>query len=205
MNSTRPRHWRNEGLPGDTPFVTSTCLDFALLFYRSEMKSRLTMSLLDDPDYYCAKLHAFVVMPHHFHLLLTLGPRLTGPGLVQRLKQNARKRLGPLLLPGEKKQLRQQIGLNRHAFWERSYRSVVLEAPGSYRTRRRYIHRNPVRAKYVERCEDYEWSSAWAYAQGFVSEDGGLDVPKVLSRYATEGVPWPSKKRRTDGTLRMSA
>ena len=173
----RYRHYQNRGGPDDDVFVTTTCLDFALLFARSEMRSAVGASLLGDLDHYGAVLHAYVVMPHHVHLVVRAPSDMGPPALMQRLKKNAADRLLPLLEPDEAAQLSQQEGLDGRRFWKRSFRSLVLERDRTFWQKVGYVHENPVRAGLAARAEDYPWSSAQAMKSGRWSwEEGCLQA-----------------------------
>jgi hypothetical protein len=43
-----------------------------------------------------------------------------------------------------------------------------------------YIHHNPVKAAYVERPEEYRWSSAALVMSGLLSEESGLPYEAVI-------------------------
>lgn len=120
------KHYVNPKEPGLSCFVTSTCLDFAHLFKRPEMRSRMCLSLLQDCNAAQASLSAYVVMTHHIHLVVR--PRDDQPitRLMQKIKANSARALKPLLQADELKQLDQQDDLNQHSFWQRSFRSNPL-------------------------------------------------------------------------------
>jgi putative transposase len=106
-------------------------------------------------------LHAYVLMPNHFHLLLT--PRLeNGVGkLMQYVGRyyvqhfNARyERTGTL--------------------WEGRYRATLLDPKQFLLPVSRYVESNPVRAGLVKSVGDYGWSS---YAANALGEDDPLVTP----------------------------
>ncbi len=92
-------------------------------------------------------LHEFVVMPDHFHLLITPGPEVALERAMQFIKGGfsfrAKKELG---LAGERWQT---------SFYDRRVRDAV-----EYQRFRTYIHQNPVRRGLVARAEEYPYSSA---------------------------------------------
>ncbi|MBI3695203.1 MAG: transposase [Acidobacteria bacterium] len=99
------------------------------------------------------RLHAFVVMPNHVHLLIT--PLLPVPRLLQSLKGATGRRAN------------QFLRVTGKAFWqEESYDHRVRDET-EFRRVRAYVEENPVRAGLVQRPEDYLWSSASpVYATG---------------------------------------
>ncbi|HXZ80048.1 MAG TPA: transposase [Terriglobales bacterium] len=92
-------------------------------------------------------LHEFVIMPDHFHLLITPGSRVTIERAMQFIKGGysfrANKELG---LTGEKWQT---------SFHDRRVRDAVESQ--RYRT---YIHENPVQRRLVGVAQHYPYSSA---------------------------------------------
>jgi putative transposase len=58
-------------------------------------------------------------------------------------------------------------------FWEEGYHGIEITSPDFFETKLNYIHLNPVRAKIVERAEDYYYSSCADYVG---TKKGILDV-----------------------------
>jgi len=89
------------------------------------------------------KLHAFVAMPDHIHLLLT--PQgITIERAMQLIKGGFSHRLE-----------------SNFPVWQRGYTDHRILTRDEHLSRLDYIHRNPVRAKHCEHPEDYPWSSAY--------------------------------------------
>lgn len=123
------------------------------------------------------ELHAYVLMPDHFHLLLT--PQLdNGVGkLMQYVGRyyvqhfNARRdRTGTL--------------------WEGRYRATLLDPLRYLLPVSHYIESNPVRAGLVSTPADYEWSS-------FASNALGADDPLLTPHAEYEHLGRSLKARRT--------
>jgi REP element-mobilizing transposase RayT len=94
------------------------------------------------------RLHAFVVMPNHVHLLVT--PAMALPKLTKSLKGATAAWAIEML------------GLTDSPFWqEESCERVVWYAP-EFEEIRNYIEENPVRAGMVREASEYRWSSAAA-------------------------------------------
>jgi len=117
------------------------------------------------------RIHGYVLMPNHYHLLL----ETPGGGLVDGMRWfqttytarfNARHRLCGHLFQGR-------------------YKAIVMdsEEPSYFRTVGDYIHLNPVRARLLEkspvRLEDFPWSSYPAYI-GEVKRPAWLETKRVL-------------------------
>jgi putative transposase len=88
-------------------------------------------------------IHAFVLMPDHLHMLLTPAPDVSLEKAMQFLKGGY-----SFLLK------------SRMDVWERSYRERRIIDAEDFMTATQYVERNPVRARLVERAEEFEFSSA---------------------------------------------
>ena len=88
------------------------------------------------------KLHAFVLMPDHIHLLLTPND-ITLERAIQLIKGGFSRRLASKLL-----------------VWQRGFTDRRIRDREDFLTHRDYIHHNPVRAKLCLLPEDYPFSSA---------------------------------------------
>ena len=92
------------------------------------------------------QLHEFVVMPDHFHLLLTVG-EISVERAVQLVKGGFAYRAGKTL--GFKAPV-----------WQKGFSEVRVIDGKAYENQRRYIHNNPVERHLAVRAEEYPYSSA---------------------------------------------
>jgi len=91
-------------------------------------------------------LHEFVLMPDHFHMLLT--PTLTLERALQLIKGGFSYRA--------KKELDFGGEIWQKSFYDRRVRDIE-----EYHAFREYIRRNPVKRGLVPMAEEYPYSSAW--------------------------------------------
>ena len=96
------------------------------------------------------KLHAFVVMPDHIHLILT---NANLPATMKLIKGGFSHRLASKL-----------------PTWQRGYADHLITSRDHLESRRTYIHQNPVRAHLVPAAELYPHSSAYAPPKPDLSE-----------------------------------
>jgi putative transposase len=89
------------------------------------------------------KLHAFVVMPDHVHLLLT--PTEKTISQVMNLIKGGFSRRLPYNSP----------------IWQRGFADHLVRDAAQFKSRREYIHQNPVRANLVTAPDLYPFSSAY--------------------------------------------
>jgi len=141
-----------------TYFITADTFQKHSLFQSQGLAELFLQVLFHYRSQHKYLLHEFVVMPDHFHLLIT--PTLTLERALQLIKGGfsfrAKKELG---FGGE--------------IWEKSFHDRRVRSWEQYCAFRRYIHLNPVRKGLVSRAEDYPYSSA---RSGVVLDD----VPQRL-------------------------
>ena len=95
------------------------------------------------------KLHAFVVMPDHVHLLLTTANL---PATMKLIKGGFSHRLASKL-----------------PIWQRGFTDHCIRNEEDLTIRRTYIHQNPVRANLSTTPELYPYSSAYLAPSNFDS------------------------------------
>jgi putative transposase len=134
-----------------TFFVTTATHNRRRLFQVSANAELLieTLQHYRRQGYY--KLHAFVVMPDHVHLIVT--PQgLTIERAVGFIKGGFSRRLA-----------------SKFPVWQRGFTDHRIRDAEDMETRRRYLHMNPVRAGLVAVAVDYRYSSAYRTAGAVTS------------------------------------
>ncbi len=126
-----------------TFFITAVTANRRRLFQTDANANLLLQLLKDDRSKGRYRLHAFVLMPDHLHLLITPAPDVSIEKAMQYIKGGFSFRLK-----------------SKMPVWEDSFRKLRIQDAASYQSHRDYIHENPVRALLCERAEDFPWSSA---------------------------------------------
>ena len=143
-----------------TFFVTSSIAGKRRLL-QSDRSARLFVDVLYHyRSQHKYLLHDFVVMPDHFHVLITIGPELSIERAVQFIKGGFAFRSG------------KELGF-RPPVWERGFSEVRIYGAEAAAGVREYIANNPVKARLVQNAAEYEYSSAHP---GFEVDD----VPRGL-------------------------
>lgn len=93
-------------------------------------------------------LHEFVVMPDHFHLLLTVA-EISVERAMQLIKGGFAFRAG------------KTFGF-KAPVWQKGFSELRVLDAQAYANQRLYIHNNPVEQHLAERAEDYPYSSTHA-------------------------------------------
>lgn len=126
-----------------TFLVTSVTADRKSLF-QVERHADLFLETLQHyrrEGYY--RLHAFVVMPNHIHLLTT-PTGITLERSMQLIKGGFSHRL-----------------VSKFPVWQRGFDDRRMRNREEFVAAKDYIHQNPVEAKLVCSPDEYRWSSAW--------------------------------------------
>ena len=92
-------------------------------------------------------LHAFVVMPNHIHLLLTVPQGSTLERTMQLIKGGFSREAGKMLNLA-------------HPFWQKSFVDRRVRDAGEFDRSREYIHQNPVAANLSRLPDEFPYSSA---------------------------------------------
>lgn len=160
------RAWRIE-YEGALYHVLSRGNERRDIFFGDEDRRRFLDALGDMAQRFEIEVFAYVLMDNHYHLLLrTLRANLSRAmqwlGVTYTNRFNARHSRSGHLFQGRFKNMLVQ---NDAYLLQLSY----------------YIHRNPLRAKMVERLADHHWSSYRAYAYGQQAPEW-LNTELILSQ-----------------------
>jgi putative transposase len=156
----------------DTYFFTATINSWQPLLEREERKQVLIESL----KFLCTTkrilLHGFVIMPNHFHLVLTLGEDETTSKIQTSILQfTSRQIIRQLIAKNELIELMNYKSTQRdriYHIWERRAFWKHLENTRIVEQKLNYVHQNPLTEKWAlcESIENYPWSSASYYLRG---------------------------------------
>lgn len=113
----------------------------------------LWATLRDGAARFRCAVHAYVLMPNHFHLLLTPD----APGGIGKLMQYTGR-----YYVQHANQRYERTG----TLWDGRYRATLFDPKAYLLDVSRYVERNPVRAGLTATPADYEWSSYGANALG---------------------------------------
>jgi putative transposase len=134
--------------PPGTYFVTSSTWQRRQLF-RADPWARLFLKILYGyrrQDKY--QLHAFVLMPEHFHLIITPMPELTLERTLQLIKG------------GYSHAVRTQLGSSME-IWERGFTDHRIRDFRDFEQHKEYIHSNPEKRGLVAGSDEYRYCSAF--------------------------------------------
>jgi putative transposase len=133
--------------PGRTYFVSSATWERRELFRVPEVAEILVQRIIACREKGAYRLHEFILMPNHFHLLITPGETTSLEKAVQLIKGGFSHEI-------------HTARENRMEIWQVGFHDWTVRDKADYQTKVGYIHMNPVRARLVERPEDWLFGSA---------------------------------------------
>ncbi len=138
---------KRHGSFAGTYFVTSRTWESRRLFATEPMCKLFIDALLRYRQDGVFTLHAFVLMPDHFHILLTPSQETTLERALQLIKGGSSRRIG----------IERQL---RFPVWQRGFSDHRIRSAADYTNHLVYIEQNPVRKKLAVNPCEYPWSSA---------------------------------------------
>jgi putative transposase len=126
-----------------TYLVTAVTAERRSLFQVTATAELLEQTILDYHSQGKFLLHAFVIMPDHFHALITPAPEVSLEKAMQFIKGGFSFRLK-----------------SKHDVWMRSFNESQIMTEEKFISCARYIEENPVRRGLVSTPGDYHFSSA---------------------------------------------
>ena len=125
------------------------------MFVTESFCSVFMESLLHYRNEGAYSLHAFVLMPDHFHVLVTPAADKSLERVVQYIKGGSARRLA----------LERNM---RFPVWQRGFSDHRIRDAEDFAIHVRYIWRNPVKKGLVLKPEEFRWSSV---SGGYVLDD----------------------------------
>lgn len=128
-------------------FVTSRTWQSRTIFNKPGPAQILLEQIVDCRERGFYRLHAFVIMPDHFHALLTPGEGTSLEKAMQMIKGSSAHRLHEELS-------------YVWPVWQKGFHDRWMRNATEFQARRQYIETNPVAARLAVRPAEYLFSSA---------------------------------------------
>jgi putative transposase len=138
---------KRHALPPGTYFVTSRTWESRPLFRKKPLAQIFMATLFHYREEGAYRLHAFVLMPDHLHVLLTPGPDKALERVVQYIKGGSAHRIG--------KELSFTLPV-----WQRGFSDHRIRDAADYEGHLQYMDQNPVKRGLVASPREYPWGSA---------------------------------------------
>lgn len=155
----------------NTWFFTATINSWQNLLFPDHRKEIILNALKYLVEQKKIKVHGYVIMPNHIHLIITLMQQPTDFSQFQLslLRFTSKMIIKDMKKAGKEKELlsyKSTQSDRRIHIWERRPKWIAVINRPIYLQKLRYIHLNPLQKKWhlVEAPELYPWSSAGFYA-----------------------------------------
>jgi REP-associated tyrosine transposase len=143
----------------DLHFITFSCHQRRPFLANLRAKQLFEEALENSRRHYDFYVVGYVMMPEYVHLLISEPEHGTLASAIQSIKQS----------------LTRNLRWTGH-FWQARYYDFNVYTAEKRIEKLRYIHRNPVRRGFVERPEDWFWSSFEHYASG---KEGVVEIESI--------------------------
>jgi len=154
MRKTMPRTERID-IGGEIYHVINRANGRHTIFRDKEAYQLLETLLADAKEMTDMRILAYTIMPNHWHLLLA--PKNDGDlALFMHWLTTTHTRRYHVAT--------KTVGGG--SLYQGRYRSFLVDSDRYLLTLIKYIERNPVRAKLVRACENWQWGSAWRRMSG---------------------------------------
>ena len=135
--------------------VVNRATDNRQLFFEASDYQRFIDMLAEARDYAGVRLHAYCVMPNHFHLIAVGDEEGSVSAYVQRVTSR------------HSFQVRSDTGTRgRGHVYQGRYWSDAIRTERDFLAVQKYIEANPLRAKLVDQAERWKWGSLWERETG---------------------------------------
>jgi putative transposase len=138
----------------DLHFITCSCYH-RQSFLGTPGRRDLFLEILEQVrQRYQFVITGYVVMPEHFHILMTEPEQGTPSTVMQVLKQRFNRSL----------RSESDVSSRTSHVWQERFYDFNVWSEKKEREKLRYMHRNPVKRGLVAQPDDWKWSSFCSYA-----------------------------------------
>jgi putative transposase len=157
-------------------YMTFTIVGWIDVFSRQIYRDIFIESLKYCQQTKGLRLHAYVIMTNHVHLIVSVDvghsvsnfvrdcKKFTSKQILAEIESNPEESRRQLLLHQFKYYASRHARNEHYQLWEHDNHFVELTSPAFTQQKIDYIHENPVKAGWVYKAEDYIYSSASNYA-----------------------------------------
>jgi putative transposase len=152
-------------------FITTTIVEWQSVFVTIPLFETIIESLKFCHTNKGLRLHGYVIMPNHVHYIMSTNPlerlsdimrdfnRFTSQRITEVLKEMHRNELLEIFFQAAKDEGRG----NRYKVWQEGFHPIAIDTGDFFQQKLDYLHENPVRKGFVEKPEQWRYSSARNY------------------------------------------
>jgi putative transposase len=158
-------------------YMTFTVVGWIDVFSRLSYRDIFIESLKYCQQHKGLRLHAYVIMTNHVHLIVSVDEghsistfvrdckKFTATQILKEVQENVTESRREWMLHQFKYYASRHSRNEQYQLWEHDNHYIELSSPDFMQQKIDYIHQNPVKAGWVYRPEDYVYSSAANYAE----------------------------------------
>jgi REP element-mobilizing transposase RayT len=171
-------------------FLTLTVVDWIDVFTKRNHRLKIIESLQFCQKNKGLEIYGFCLMPSHLHLIARADGKRTLSEIFRDFKQFTSKSIIRQIM--EEPESRRDWLLDRfefrgkylknitkYKFWKEGIHAEIILTPNFFYEKLKYIHDNPVKEMFVEKPEEYLFSSARNYAGLYSVLDIIHEVPQL--------------------------
>ena len=165
-------------------FATATVVEWQYIF-----TSIPCFEIIVDGLKYCIKnkslhVHGYVIMPNHVHYLLSTDDGKNLSDVMRDFGTHTSRRITDFLELEKRFDVLAVLRVaaeadgkgNRYKVWQEGFHPIAIESERFFLEKLQYLHENPVRKGYVDRLEQWRYSSARNY---ILDDDSVLMVDRL--------------------------
>ena len=161
-------------------FITCTIVGWLPVFTRIKYLDIITASLSFCRQTKGLRLHAYVILDNHLHLVVS-ADNLSQ--VIRDFKRHTAKEILATARQEDKQWLLKQFEFfkkvhksdSQHQVWQEGFHPQAIATEDMLRQKLDYMHYNPVRIGLVDRPEDWRYSSA----RNYLGQDGVLEIDLI--------------------------
>ena len=165
-------------------FCTDTIISFAYVFTEKALFEIIINSLKHCQKEKGLKVHAYVIMLNHVHTIVSANDgvlygilrdykRFTSQEITKTLSQSGKSQLLTLFRSTASRALKD----NQYKVWQSGSHPQLMDYDEKLFQKIEYIHNNPVRKGFVDKPEDWVYSSARNYA---VNDNSIIEIDRIF-------------------------
>ncbi len=126
------------------------------------------------------KLDALVIMPEHFHMMITLPENDNNfANRIMLIKSGFSRKI-----PKTEDINRSRIHKRERGIWQRRYWEHFIRDEKDYERHVDYIHYNPVKHGYVKKAVDWKYSTIHKYIElGVYDKNWGVEIENTSNKF----------------------
>lgn len=148
-------------------FITSTIIEWVPLLINEQIMQIMIVSFVFCQKEKGLRIYGYVVMPNHFHMIISMDDPLKIPAIIRDLKRHTSQEISKYLKNQSTKQnpfwIKPFYGKKISNIWQKGYHPILINSEKWFTEKLNYIHQNPVKKGFVTQAEHWKYSSARNY------------------------------------------